>query len=207
MTKRRPNSFGLARQSRSNQRFQAIRFKSMIAARLFSTLVLACMLSGCDSHPTAQVRRTNIPVTIVSSSDLEREREALSTRTTSDSGRYETWERYHDALCKVARGYGSVSDSPEPTPDFYFSGDWYHELSDGFALLTTNGLSSQALREFQSTVSAHHPGARLDMGGEIATSLAGLKLLITGSGIFVAWEGQTATGCKGKLSALGVSLE
>jgi hypothetical protein len=51
------------------------------------------------------------------------------------------------SLCEVARRYGSVSDTPDPSPDFYFSGDWFHELSDGFALLGTRGLSLEALLE------------------------------------------------------------
>ncbi|NBR87290.1 MAG: hypothetical protein EBS84_17275 [Proteobacteria bacterium] len=63
------------------------------------------------------------------------------------------------------------------------------------------------MRDFQSIVAAHHSDALLNMGGEVTTRLYGLEILITSSGIFVAWDGQTPAGCKAKLSAIGVSLE
>lgn len=179
----------------------------MIAGRKLATLALACLLAGCVSEHQTKHLIMSIPISFVSPSELEQESKAVAARSSSGSGRYETWKRYHDSLCKVARRYGSVSDSPDPSPDFYFSGDWFHELSDGFALLTTRGLSSQALSDFQSIVAAHHSHARLNMGGEVTTRLYGLDILLTSSGIFVAWAGQTPTGCKAKLSAIGVSLE
>lgn len=179
----------------------------MSIPRTLATLALASMLGGCVSEQRTKGPSMSIPISFVSRSDLKREGEAVAARRSAGEGRYETWKRFHDSLCKVARRYGSVSDCPDPAPDFYFSGDWFHELSDGFALLTTRGLSSQALRDFHIIVAAHHPAARLDMGGEVTTPLDGLDILITASHIFVAWDGQTPTGCKAKLAAMGVRLE
>lgn len=146
------------------------------------------------------------PISFVTASELSQESKSLQARRPSGAGSYETWKRYHDSLCAVAKRYGSVSDDPEPTPDFYYSGDWFHELSDGFALQTQRAVSAQALRDFQKVVAAHDANARLNMGGDILTPLDGLDILITSSSILVAWGDESAQGCKSKLQALGIEL-
>ena len=146
------------------------------------------------------------PISFVTDSELSQQSKALQARRPSGAGKYETWKRYHDSLCAVAERYGSVSDSPEPAPDFYYSGDWFHELSDGFALLTPRAVSAQSLRDFQKVVAAHHADARLNMGGEVCSTLYGLDILVTSSAIYIAWRRESAEGCRAKLQALGVEL-
>jgi hypothetical protein len=148
----------------------------------------------------------SVPISFVTASELSKESKSLQARRPSGAGKYETWKHYHDCLCAVAERYGSVSDSPEPAPDFYFPGDWFHELSDGFASLTPRAISAQALRDFQKIVAAHHAAARLNMGGEIRSPLCGLDILITSSAIFVAWDGESAQDCRAKLQALGAEI-
>jgi len=148
------------------------------------------------------------PIKIVSSSEFKRQGDELRERTPKSIGNYETWKRFHDALCLVASRHGTVSDSPEPTPDFYFSGDWFHELSDGFALMTPKIISSKLLRDFQKVVAAHHPNARLNMGGDFQTPIEGLEILVTASSIFVSWwKCESPTICAEKLEALKVKLD
>ncbi len=119
---------------------------------------------------------------------------------------YENWKRFHDALCRVAKAHGRVSDSPEPAPDFYYSGDWFHELTDAFALFTAKGLSVESLRNFQRVVANYHSAASLSLGGEVETDLFGLHVIITSSDVFISWRNESAAGCRAKLEALGVNL-
>lgn len=167
--------------------------------------VLLLITAGCERLPKSSSMPT--PISFVTASDLKKESKAVASRRSRRSGTYKTWKRLHDPLCVVALRYGRVSDSPDPTPDFYFSGDWFHQLTDGFALFTTRGLSAQALREFHQVVAAHHADAEVSLGGEVTTQLYGLDILITASCILVAWEGETPEGCKAKLMALGVRFD
>lgn len=138
--------------------------------------------------------------------EFQREKKTLQARRPREAGTYENWKRFHDVLCSVAKAHGRVSDYPDPTPDFYYSGDWFHELTDGFALFTTKGLSVESLRELQKVVAGHHRVASLSLGGEVTTALFGLHVLITSSDVFISWRNESAEGCRANLEALGVRL-
>lgn len=116
----------------------------------------------------------------------------------------EIWARYHDALRAVARRYGKVGW--DANVDFYHSGDWFHQLSDGFALLTSRGVTLKALREFQKVVTQHHPDAALSFGGDIDTPIFGLEILVTPSAIYVGWFQNKAVTCRRKLKKLGLNI-
>jgi hypothetical protein len=147
------------------------------------------------------------PITFLADADMQQQHKAVAARRLPNPGPYETWKPFHERLCAVAGRYGRVSDSPDPQPDFYYSGDWFHELTDGFALLTTEVISVEALREFQKVVSAHHPDANVSLGGDGGTRIFGLEILITSPAIFVAWSGRSAAECRDELRKLEVNLE
>lgn len=145
-----------------------------------------------------------IPIEFVSNERIIEESSRCGTPV--GSGKYETWERLHAAVCTVAEQYGSASWDPDPLPDFYFSGDWFDERQDSFALCSTNGLSAQALRDFQKVVAAHHSRASLHLGG-IEEPIKDLEVLITSTGIFVKWDDESPARTRQRLEKLQIRLE
>jgi hypothetical protein len=121
-------------------------------------------------------------------------------------GKYETWERLHDSVCAVAARYGRASWDSDPLPDFYFSGDWFDEYRDSFALYSTKGLSAEALRDFQKAVAAHHSRASLHLAG-IEEPINDLEILITSTGIFVKWDDESPARTRQRLEKLQIRLE
>lgn len=128
---------------------------------------------------------------------------------------YEVWKRYHDELCAVARRFGKVGYKPREAPDFYHTGDWFHELADGFMIHDPGNLSPHVFSEFQEVVAKHHLDASMGLGGGALTledwrsipPLYGLAVLIRPSTIHVAWMLEDLDGCIRKLRESGVDLK
>jgi hypothetical protein len=118
---------------------------------------------------------------------------------------YETWERYDAAIRKVMRHHGK-SVGWDADVDFYHGGDWFHELYDGFALMTTTALSIPLLHDLQEVVTRHHPEALLSFGGEVSTPMLGLDVLVTPTQICAAWYENTAATCRRKIKKTGVQI-
>lgn len=118
---------------------------------------------------------------------------------------YETWEAYHKGLWKVAEAYGTVGLSDKV--DFFHSGNWHHELFDGFEVRSLNGVSLDALRSFQTAVAKHHPEAVLSLGTDINTPFVDLSVLVTPTVIYVSWGDCSASECRKNLRTIGLHLE
>ena len=118
---------------------------------------------------------------------------------------YEIWKRYDDAIREVMRRHGK-SVGWNAGVDFYHGGDWFHELQDGFALMTTTALSLPLLRELQTVVAQHHPDAVLSFGGEVDTPMRGLEVLLTPSEIYASWDENPAATCRRKIKQTGVQI-
>ena len=123
---------------------------------------------------------------------------------TSKQG-YEIWKRYDSSISEVMRRHRK-SVGCDADVDFYHGGDWFHELYDGFALMTTSALSAQLLHDLQAVVAQHHPDAVLSIGGEMDTPMRGLDVLITPSAICAAWYEQSAAICRTKIKETGVQI-
>jgi hypothetical protein len=128
---------------------------------------------------------------------------------------YEIWKRYHDELCAVAERFGKVGYRPDEAPDFYHTGDWFHELADGFMLNAPGNFSRHVFAEFQEVVAKHHPDASMALSGGALTiqewrsipPLYGLGVFIRPSTIHVSWMLENVAGCIRKLRAAGVDFE
>ena len=166
-----------------------------------TTAIAAClMLAGC-SHEHVMPSNDTMPISFVTSSELNEE--SGRHHWTYGRGKFKTWERYHISLWAVAKRYGSVSDEPDPLPDFYHTGDWYHERSDRFDLYSTKGLSAEVLRKFHRVVAAHLPDTNLHLYGQ-SDSINDITVLITPSKILVARDGTSAQKCEEKFNKLGI---
>jgi hypothetical protein len=145
------------------------------------------------------------PITVLDYAELTGLEERLRKRRGQASKQgYEIWKRYDDAIRNVLRRYGKVGWDADV--DFYHGGDWFHDLYDGFALMTTGALSVQALRELREIVAQHHPDAALSFGGEVDTPLRGLDVLVTPSEIYAAWYESSAATCRRKLRQAGIQI-
>lgn len=177
-----------------------------VAKEMLSTIIVLDLACGCESTPPRLSPPPGaLPILFVTQ-DEQRVALRETGRTTPEVGEYATWKKLHDSLVTVAEKHGRASWTPEPKPDFYFSGDWFDEYCDSFALLTTKGLSPQALRDFQVAVAAHHPRASLVLIGQ-AKEIEGLEIHITATQILVAWEDATSEKCRRKLERIGIRLD
>lgn len=123
---------------------------------------------------------------------------------TSKEG-YEIWERYDSSIREAMRRHGKTVGW-DAGVDFYHGGDWFHQLYDGFALMTTTALSTPLLHDLQAAVAQHHSDAVLSFGGEMDTPMNGLDVLITPSAIYAAWYKESAATCRHKIQKTGVQI-
>lgn len=145
-------------------------------------------------------------VSIVDYAQLTKlEKQLQRRRGESAKHGYKLWKRYDTAIREVMRRHRK-SVGWDADVDFYHGGDWFHELCDGFALLTTTALSVPLLRDLQSVVARHHPDATLSFGGEISTPMLGLDVLVTPTEIHAAWYENTAATCRRKIRQTGVEI-
>ncbi len=156
------------------------------------------------------------PIQIVGYEEYASIEKALAKRRggASKSG-YGVWKRYHDELCIVASRFGKVGYKPSEAPDFYHTGDWFHELGDGFMITDPRNFSRHVFHEFQEVVAKHHIDASMGLAGGGMTledwraipPLYGLVVLITPTTIHVTWMLEELDGCIRKMRASGVDFE
>lgn len=120
-------------------------------------------------------------------------------------GRNAIWRRFDDAIREVMRRHHRRVGS-HGRLDFYHSEDWFHELCDGFAVMTARALTFPLLRDVQAVTARHHPAALVSFGGEMDTPVLGLHVLVTATGIFAAWKGLSAADCRTKLRQTKVRI-
>jgi hypothetical protein len=118
---------------------------------------------------------------------------------------FEVWVRYDTTIRDVMRRHGR-SVGCDAKVDFYHGGDWFHELYDGFALMTTTALSLPLLHDLQAIVAGHHADALLSFGGEVSTPMLGLDVLVTPTEICASWYENTAATCRRKIEDTGVRI-
>jgi hypothetical protein len=129
------------------------------------------------------------------------------SRLGTNLGTYQHWKQFHEKLLTAANDHVRVSDCPTPPPDLYFSGDWFHELTDGFAVQKPKGVSAPLFENFQRIVVGHDKYALVSLCGELGTLLDGLRITILSDAIAVAWRDKPAHLCRGKLQWLGIQLD
>jgi hypothetical protein len=149
---------------------------------------------------------SNLPrIQIVSFDEIDAARDAGASRLARGPGKYERWEHLHDKIESVLREYGSVSSETVPLPDFYVSGDWFHENTDGFSVCSCKPLSKELLLKLQDVLSGHHRHAMLGMYG-IENPIEGLVIHVTPRESLVGWQDLTADECRKRLQEVGVPL-
>jgi hypothetical protein len=166
---------------------------------LMLLVVIICYMS--------QISQSKVPgIQIVSSGEIDTAIDDASSRLAGDPGKHERWEQLHETLESVLGEYGSVSWDPDPLPDFYFSGDWFHENSDGFSICSSKAVSKELLLRLWGVLGAHHKDAMLGMYG-IEDPIEGLVIHATAKEVLVGWQDLTADQCKQRLHEVGISLD
>jgi hypothetical protein len=168
-----------------------------------SILLLLATVAGCmqDTAPSDLPR-----LEVVSSKELDAARDSASSRLKRGAGKYENWERLHESVKSCLRNHGTVSWDTEPLPDFYFSGDWFHENSDGYRICSPRPITKDLLRKLPHVLSNHHKDAILEMNGT-EHPIEGLVIFATSTGVFVAWDRLDRNECKKRLRELSIELD
>jgi hypothetical protein len=158
---------------------------------------------GCMEH---KVHSDSVGIEIVSSTRIDAAMKEASARLGAGHGKYENWEKLHESLKSVLVEYGTVSWDTDPLPDFYFSGDWFHENSDSFAICSAKRISGEMLLKLQRVVAAHHKSAILQMNG-IEDPVKELVIFVTSTDVLVGWQDLTSEACEKRLREIGVTLK
>lgn len=141
----------------------------------------------------------------VSFAKIASEKTEAASRLSPGPGQFEKWGSVHESLKSVLAEYGTVSWDPDPLPDFYFSGDWFHENSDGFGICTSKSITKELLLRLPRVLAAHHKFAILEMDG-MEPPIEGLMILVTSSAVLVGWQGLTRGACENRLRDVGIEL-
>ncbi len=188
--------------SRAGPLMRVVRQKTMFRVTLlFFNVSLLVYVVGC-MEPTPNSRH----ISIVSSDSIEFAKREAKSRLKRGPGKYERWERLHESIKSELSKYGTVTWDPDPLPDFYFSGDWFHENSDGYSICSLKPINKQLLNALPQVLAVHDKDAILEMNG-IEQPIEGLVIFATSTEVLVSWDGldQNATGKR--LRELGISLE
>ena len=145
-------------------------------------------------------------IEIVSSASMDTAKDDASARLKPGPGKFERWERLHESVKSLLSKHGTVSWDPDPLPDFYFSGDWFHENSDGYSIFSSGTIKKDLLQQLPRVLAAHHKDAILEMNG-IEGAIEGLVIFVTSTGVSVAWQGLEGYACEKRLRELGVTLD
>jgi hypothetical protein len=142
---------------------------------------------------------------IVSFKKLDAARDAAHSRLNPGPGSFERWEGLHESVKLVLADHGTVSWDPDPLPDFYFSGDWFHENSDGYSIYSPKPITRDLLRKLPHVLASHHEDAILQMNGA-EQQIRGLVIFATSTGVLVGWDGLDRNACEQRLRELGIEL-
>ena len=166
-------------------------------------VTLLLLVNGCmqRTSPLDSAR-----VEIVSFETIETAKNDATSRLQPGPGGYENWESLHESLKSVLVEYGTVSWDPDPLPDFYFSGDWFHENSDGFGICDSGVISKELLLKLRRVVAARHQDAILIMNG-IADPIEGIIIFVTSTSVLIGWQDLTRNSCEKRLRDVGVTLD
>ncbi len=143
---------------------------------------------------------------IVSSSSLNFAKSEATSRLKPGPGKYERWERLHESIKSLLSEYGTVTWDPDPLPDFYFSGDWFHENSDGYSICSLKPINKQLLNALPQVLAAHDKDAILEMNGS-EQPIEGLVIFATSTEVLIGWDGLDQNACTKRLRELGFTLE
>ncbi len=141
-------------------------------------------------------------ITVVSSDSMEIARREASSQLKKGPGDYDRWERLHEKVKSVLGAYGTVTWDPDPLPDFYFSGDWFHENSDGYSICSSRPITGDLLRQLPPILSSHHEDAILQMNGSVPP-IEGLVIFSTSREVLVAWDGLDRRDCEQRRKRTG----
>ncbi len=180
----------------------AVRQSTMFRFILAFSLSLFFNAVGCAEPAMPSSRR----IAIVSSDSIDFARSESTSRLKSGPGEYERWERLHESIKSVLATYGTVTWDPDPLPDFYFSGDWFHENSDGFSICSPKPINKHLLRSLPKVLAAHAEDAILEMNG-IEQPIEGLVIFATSTEVLVGWAGLDRNACSKRLHELGITLD
>lgn len=169
---------------------------------LLFRLSLFVYAAGCMEHKPPS---HSIGIAIVSSEDIDIAKSQASSRLKAGPGDYERWEHLHEKVKSALGKYGSVSWDPEPLPDFYFSGDWFHENSDGYSICSSKPITKDLLKQLPKVLASHHKDAMLQMDGT-EQPVDGLVILATSTGVLVGWDGLDRNACEQRLREVGIEL-
>lgn len=145
------------------------------------------------------------PIRFVEKEKLERAESQAFSKLSRGPGSFERWEQCHEKLKAVLVQYGTVSWHPDPLPDFYFSGDWFHECTHSFDPSNPASVSSQLLLSLQNVLQGHDKTALLFLWGD--EKLDGLRIFLSTSQILICWEGLTPEECRARLKELGAEID
>jgi hypothetical protein len=145
-------------------------------------------------------------IAIVSSDSIENAKREASAKLKAGPGDYERWEHLHENLKSVLGAYGTVTWDTDPLPDFYFSGDWFHENSDGYSICSPKPINRDLLLRLPLVLSSHHVDTILEMNG-IEPPIEGLVIFATSKEVLVGWDGLDRHDCEERLRELGIKLD
>ncbi|WP_144059255.1 hypothetical protein [Rhodopirellula sp. SWK7] len=180
-----------------------VRHPTMSRLTLSFSLSLLVYLVGCmEPTPPQHSRR----IAIVSSESMDIAKSEATSRLKTGPGEYERWERLHESVKSVLSEYGTVTWDPDPLPDFYFSGDWFHEHSDGYSICSSKPINKQLLDALPQVLAAHDENAILEMNG-IEDPIEGLVIFATSTEVLVGWDGLDRNACEKRLRELGITID
>lgn len=145
-------------------------------------------------------------ISIVSSDSIEFAKGEARSRLNRGPGKYERWERLHELIKSELSKYGTVSGATNPIPDFYFSGDWFHENSDGYGICSIRPINKELLNALPQLLAAHANDAILEMNG-IEQPIEGLVIFATSTEVLIGWDGLDSNACSKRLRKLGIAFE
>lgn len=170
-----------------------------------SALIVISLLvvGGCVKNNT---RSNSAQIEIVSVESIDTTKEKATSGWIPGPGKYEQWERLHEAVRAILVEHGTVSWDPKPLPDFYFSGDWFHENSDGFGVGSPDPISKELLLSLQRMLADDYKDAILEFNG-LVDPIEGLVMFVTSKRILVGWTGMTRDACEKRLHDVGLNLD